>query len=178
MEAPVDPKAAYENARKDLVAALQKKRAVDKSLAMLEQNLYAFESSYLSETSMSGGNIITGFDSYLKPTGANKKRHEITDNDRIFSNSSFSVQRSLEMQAGPPTPPPGDFPSIPQTVALQPQGSINGGGAVGREDSTMSLRRNKRSRRDREGTRGTSDGEESVVAAPSSRRAAKRVRME
>ena len=62
---------------------------------MLEQNLYAFESSYLTETSMSGGNIITGFDAYLKPTGASKKRHEITDNDRIFSNSSFSVNRVM-----------------------------------------------------------------------------------
>jgi len=162
---------------------------------MLEQNLFAFESNYLSETSMSGGNIITGFDAYLKPTGASKKRHEITDNDRIFSNSSFSVQRSLEMQAGPPTPPPADFPSIPQTVSLQPQSATNGNtssaavstaiaaaatsnGVIGREDSTMLLRRNKRSRRDREGTRGTSDGEESVVAVTTSRRAGKRVRME
>ena len=103
------------------------------------------------------------------------------------------------MQAGPPTPPPADFPSIPQTVSLQPQSATNGNtssaaasaaiaaataaastgnGAIGREDSTMSLRRNKRSRRDREGTRGTSDGEDSVVAAMTSRRAGKRVRME
>jgi len=102
------------------------------------------------------------------------------------------------MQAGPPTPPPADFPSIPQTVSLQPQSATNGitgsaaaiaaataagaastgNGVIGREDSTMSLRRNKRSRRDREGTRGTSDGEESVVAATTSRRAGKRVRME
>lgn len=67
---------------------------------MLEQNLYAFESNYLTETSMSGGNIITGFDSYLKTSAASKKRHEITDNDRIFSNSSYTIQRvrpQLEM---------------------------------------------------------------------------------
>lgn len=61
--------------------------------AALEQNLYAFESSYLSETSLSGGNIITGFEAYLKPGGASKKRHEVTDNDRIFTNSSFTLQR-------------------------------------------------------------------------------------
>ena len=97
------------------------------------------------------------------------------------------------MQTGPPTPPPGDFPSIPQTVSLHPQGpgpnntnnnNNGGGGAIGREESStsMSLRRNKRSRRDREGTRGTSDGEESVVAVgsvtTSTRRAGKRVRLE
>jgi hypothetical protein len=32
MEAPADPKTVYENARKELIAALQKKRAVDKTL--------------------------------------------------------------------------------------------------------------------------------------------------
>lgn len=157
--------------------------------AMLEQNLYAFESSYLTETSMSGGNIITGFDAYLKPSAASKKRHEITDNDRIFSNSSFTIHRvrfqsiplvpypklttllytvhqSLETNTGPPTPPQGDFP-LPQTVALQPQGA----------DSSLSMRRAKRSRREREGTRGTSDGEESVTTVSRSR-PGKRVRME
>lgn len=32
MDGPADPKAAYEQARKDLITALHKKRAVDKSL--------------------------------------------------------------------------------------------------------------------------------------------------
>ena len=32
MEAPTDPKTVYENTRRELIAALQKKRAVDKSL--------------------------------------------------------------------------------------------------------------------------------------------------
>lgn len=32
MEAPADPKTAYDTARRELAAALQKKRAVDKSL--------------------------------------------------------------------------------------------------------------------------------------------------
>lgn len=115
MDGPADPKAAYEQARKDLITALHKKRAVDKSLvcisslflivatlnspyspqpqALIEQNLYNFEANYLAETSMSGGNIITGFDSYLKPSAASKKRHEITEADRIFSNSSDSITR-------------------------------------------------------------------------------------
>lgn len=77
----------------------------------------------------------------------------------------FSLQ-SLETNTGPPTPPQGDFP-LPQTVALQPQGA----------DSSLSMRRAKRSRREREGTRGTSDGEESVTTVSRSR-PGKRVRME
>ncbi|KAF8317113.1 NuA4-domain-containing protein [Clavulina sp. PMI_390] len=172
METPADPKAAYEVARKDLIAALTKKRAVDKSLASLEQNLYAFEQSYLQETSSSGGNIITGFEAYLKPSAANKKKgHDFLESDRIFSNSSMTTQRSQEMQTGPPTPPPGDYPNLPQQVTLQPQAG------AGRDDASVSTRRNtKRSRREREGTKGTSDGEESVVTT--SRRTQKRVRVE
>ena len=107
----IDPKLAYETARKDLVAALTKKRAVDKSLvrlhcpspghnvdifcrqAALEAQLYAFEASYLTETASVGGNIIQGFEAYLKTAGGTKKRQEVTDADRMFSNSSYTVQR-------------------------------------------------------------------------------------
>lgn len=42
MEAPADPKVAYENARKELIAALQKKRAVDKSLVSFDATPQSF----------------------------------------------------------------------------------------------------------------------------------------
>ena len=49
MEAPADPKAAYETARKELIAALQKKRAVDKSLVRTPAPclLISFSSDYV-----------------------------------------------------------------------------------------------------------------------------------
>ncbi|KAL8922063.1 MAG: hypothetical protein Q9208_005373 [Pyrenodesmia sp. 3 TL-2023] len=55
----------YEKLKRDLRETLQKKRLLDKNLATLEDQIYRFEASYLEETS-SAGNIIKGFDNYIK----------------------------------------------------------------------------------------------------------------
>jgi len=121
-----EARALYEVARKELVSALAKKRSADKALATLEAQLYAFEGSYLTETANSGGNIIQGFDSYLKGgSAAGRKKHEITDADRIFSNSSSTYTRSLQLQQElSQSPPPSEYPTPVQglrTVSLPPQ---------------------------------------------------------
>lgn len=57
--------------------------------ANLESQIFSFEGTYLTETTNSGGNIIQGFENYLKhPNAANRKKYEVTDSDRLFSNSS------------------------------------------------------------------------------------------
>jgi len=121
-----EARALYDAARKELVSSLAKKRSADKALAVLEAQLYAFEGSYLSETANSGGNIIQGFESYLKGgTAAGRKKHEVTDVDRIFSNSSSTHARSLLLQQElSQSPPPSDYPTPVQglrTVSLPPQ---------------------------------------------------------
>lgn len=63
---------------------------------MIEENIYKYENQYLEETS--AGNIIRGFDSYIKgsatgsggATGGSRKRAGISDADRVFSRSSSS----------------------------------------------------------------------------------------
>ena len=62
--------------------------------AQVEVQLYHLEASYLTETTTnSGGNIITGFENYLKNQNTGRKRFEITDSERMFSASSTTYQR-------------------------------------------------------------------------------------
>ncbi|ORY22022.1 histone acetyltransferase subunit NuA4-domain-containing protein [Naematelia encephala] len=93
---PADAKQAQAAAHAELDAALKRKRAVDTNLANLESAIYAFEGSYLEETAASGGNIIKGFDNYLKPptSNVNKKKMEVTEADRLFSTSSGTYLQS------------------------------------------------------------------------------------
>ncbi|QRV77736.1 histone acetyltransferase subunit NuA4 [Ceratobasidium sp. AG-Ba] len=96
MSTEAEGKAAYEAARKDLANALTKRKDIDKQLASLEAQIFSFESTYLTETINSGGNIIQGFENYLKhPNAANRKKYEVTDGDRLFSNSSATYNKSL-----------------------------------------------------------------------------------
>ncbi|WVQ96339.1 hypothetical protein IAU59_003443 [Kwoniella sp. CBS 9459] len=94
---PADAKQAQAAALQELEAAQRRKRAIDTSLANLEHSIYAFEGSYLDETAASGGNIIKGFDNYLKPPTGNvkQKKFETTESDRLFSTSSGTYQQSI-----------------------------------------------------------------------------------
>ena len=111
----------YEKLRRDLRETLQKKRALDASIVRcrysiplrdviltgyaqlnLEESIFRYETQYLEETT--AGNIIKGFDNYIKgSTGAStvgggtgtstRRKGGITEADRIFSKSSASFQR-------------------------------------------------------------------------------------
>ena len=41
----------------------------------------------------SGGTIIQGFEGYLKNQTATRKKYEVGEQDRIFSNSSLTYQK-------------------------------------------------------------------------------------
>ncbi|KZV98123.1 NuA4-domain-containing protein [Exidia glandulosa HHB12029] len=92
-----DARLQYEAARKALIEAIQKKRAADKALIALEVQIYNFEGSYLSETAQhGGGNIVTGFENYLKNQTTTRRKPEPGEQDRIFSNSSATYRESLD----------------------------------------------------------------------------------
>ncbi|TNY23911.1 hypothetical protein DMC30DRAFT_332512, partial [Rhodotorula diobovata] len=122
---PTDLRIKLEHARKNLRNQLDKKRKIDRDLATLEQSIYAFEGSYLSDalfpassaanasgssSSASGaqfGNIIRGYDSYLKaPSSSAGDRRKVgrpgdgpNDKERMFSASSATYHRSIELRA-------------------------------------------------------------------------------
>ncbi|KAH8630928.1 hypothetical protein IG631_15505 [Alternaria alternata] len=91
----------YERLRRDLRESLNKKRLIDNNLLQLEDNILRVETQYLEETS--AGNIIKGFDNYIKGAAttttaggagtATRRKAPISDADRIFSRSSTSFLR-------------------------------------------------------------------------------------
>ncbi|KAG1885116.1 histone acetyltransferase subunit NuA4-domain-containing protein [Suillus subluteus] len=107
-----EEKARYEKVKDELVKMIQKKRAADRQLAQTEVLIHTLETSYLTETSTTG-NIIHGFDGYLKPTqgAAARRKHDIGDGDRWFSTSSGTWQKSLDLlgEGEDSTPAPDDM---------------------------------------------------------------------
>jgi len=94
LESSAQAREAYAKTKQDLIEALARKRALDKRLMQCEVQIYNSEASYLSDTAgTGGGNIIQGFEAYLKNQNVNKRRAEISDGDRMFSNSSSTYAK-------------------------------------------------------------------------------------
>ncbi|OAP59863.1 hypothetical protein AYL99_04865 [Fonsecaea erecta] len=107
----------YEKLRRDLRDTLQKKRLLDRNLAVIEDQIYRQETAYLEETAVAG-NIVKGFDNYIKASavsaaansaggtisgsavggglGAGRRKAVINDTDRVFSKSSVSYMRDSD----------------------------------------------------------------------------------
>lgn len=90
----------YESLRSTLRQTLEKKRKLDEKLAIIEDNIYKLEGTYLEETAHSG-NIVRGFDGWVKGVqigsrsaveGA-RRGGRVRDEDRVFSRSSVSWMR-------------------------------------------------------------------------------------
>jgi len=90
----------YDKLRKDLKDILEKKRDLNKTMANLEATIARAENAYLEETS-AAGNIIRGFDNYIKASvagggasaaggTATRRKGGVSEQDRIFSKSSVS----------------------------------------------------------------------------------------
>ena len=89
----------YDKLRKDLKETLEKKRELNKNMANLEATIARAEHTYLEETS-AAGNIIKGFDNYIKASAgagssaaastATRRKGGVNDQDKVFSNSSVS----------------------------------------------------------------------------------------
>ncbi|KAL9113476.1 MAG: hypothetical protein Q9227_002517 [Pyrenula ochraceoflavens] len=147
----------YEKLRKELRESLAKKKLLDKNLANIEESIYNLESKYLEETG-GAGNIIKGFDNYIKGAtvstaganassgtisgsalgGAGRKKTVVMDQDRVFSRSSALYMRS----ESPTTSSPTTTPSHAQT----PTGSF-GAGANGTNNKGSTAGANKKNKK-------------------------------
>jgi len=119
----------YEKLRRDLRDILAKKQRLDKNLASLEESIHRHETIYLEETS-SAGNIIKGFDNYIKSSattnpavtsgtisgsaaGGSRRRGVVNELDRVFSRSSTSYLngRESDSPSSAVTTPAGGTPT-------------------------------------------------------------------
>lgn len=129
----------YEKLRRDLRESLNKKRGIDAQLFQIEDSINRMETSYLEETS--AGNIIKGFDNYIKGAAATttasgagtatRRKAHISDADRIFSRSSTSFLREASTPATTPSHAPTPTSSFPTRESSQPTSNGNkmGGGS-------------------------------------------------
>ncbi|KIY71214.1 NuA4-domain-containing protein [Cylindrobasidium torrendii FP15055 ss-10] len=155
-----DDKTRYEVLKKELKTALSQKRKMDQQLAQVESEIYKLEGAYLQDTmNSSGGNIVSGFDNFFKNQSNQRRKTEVNDADRVFSNSSVTIQRSLEIN--------GDVDddehvrgSGPTTVTLRPSTSHENKLIRDREYA-----RRKRAHQ-RAATAELTTDSESVVSAP------------
>ncbi|KAF3911810.1 hypothetical protein AA313_de0207680 [Arthrobotrys entomopaga] len=132
----------YETLRKQLRDLISKKKQSDKLLETLEDHIYKYETTYLEETQ--NGNIVRGFDNYIKGTVA-RRRANITDQDRIFSSSSYSYMKSREEGSNAGTPS-GSVPPESATTSVStpnfPKGG--GGGALLKKSATSTLKKKRK----------------------------------
>ncbi|KAI1345168.1 histone acetyltransferase subunit NuA4-domain-containing protein [Xylariaceae sp. FL0016] len=96
--------AHYEKQRQHLKELLNNRRLIERQLAMQEQNILTKETEYLESTPY--GNIITGFDGYIKGSSsaaAQRKRTGQLDQNRVFSRSSISYNALNPENTEPPS---------------------------------------------------------------------------
>ncbi|KAI8632040.1 NuA4-domain-containing protein [Xylariaceae sp. FL1651] len=109
--------AHYEKQRQYLKELLQNRKTIERQLIAQEQTIIQKETEYLESTPY--GNIITGFDGYIKGStsvAAQRKRTGLVDQNRVFSRSSISHNPS-HARHNPLTPDHSDAQSATSTPA-------------------------------------------------------------
>ncbi|CAG8450429.1 782_t:CDS:2 [Ambispora gerdemannii] len=100
MPEPTEPKkstptlAEYEAAKALLASYEAKGNELSEQLKEDEAEVYYAETIYLEETNHMG-NLVKGFDSFLRSSSDRKRKSEVPDSDRLFSRSSIYMQKKL-----------------------------------------------------------------------------------
>ncbi|EXV02648.1 histone acetyltransferase subunit NuA4 [Metarhizium robertsii] len=90
---PLPTLAEYKKSQARVRELIEKRRVLEKRLTQVEDNIVSKEAAYLESTP--SGNIITGFDNYMKGTSgaaAQRRKTGPADQNRVFSKSSISYR--------------------------------------------------------------------------------------
>ncbi|KAG7131528.1 Chromatin modification-related protein eaf6 like [Verticillium longisporum] len=108
----------YKQEQVKLKAMLEQRNQVARRLAAIESDIETKEAAYLDSTPH--GNIIAGFDNYIKGTsgaGAQRRKQGNTEQHRVFSRSSISYRPGSALQE---VTTPGSVGSTPASHAPTP----------------------------------------------------------
>ncbi|KAK2758788.1 hypothetical protein FQN54_003480 [Arachnomyces sp. PD_36] len=163
----------YEKLRRELKDTLQRKRLMDKSMTTLEESIFHYEQSYLEETG--AGNIIKGFDNYIKGStatggansnntsglgsiggGAGRRKGQVADQDRVFSRSSASFMRD--------SPAPSSAQSTPSHQTPRSSSQAPGSGpATNNNSKEITTANTKTTNKKKKSTAASTAGDSSRV---------------
>ncbi|KAJ5197869.1 uncharacterized protein N7498_006986 [Penicillium cinerascens] len=145
----------YEKLRRELRDTIANKRAMDRCMAQLEDQIYRFEQSYLEETT--AGNIIKGFDNYIKGSSSGsslgasglslgsgvggRRKAAVTDSDRVFSKSSASYMMDSPGPSSTQTTPSHAATPTSTTGGNIPPKSNGDGGAKNTSGSSKNKKK-------------------------------------
>ncbi|KAK0392478.1 hypothetical protein NLU13_1973 [Sarocladium strictum] len=115
--------AEYKKSQARVRELVEKRRAIERRLVQLEDSIGTKETAYLDSTP--SGNIITGFDSYMKGTsGAAAQRRKVgsMEQNRVFSRSSISYRPHTGETPGST---PASHAPTPISASFRDGGSTN-----------------------------------------------------
>lgn len=124
---PLPTLAEYKKSQARVRELVEKRRALDKRLNQVEESIMTKEASYLESTP--SGNIITGFDNYMKGTSsaaAQRRKAGPADQNRVFSKSSISY-RPNNGDSTPGSTPASHAAPTPVSATFRDNGTPSSG---------------------------------------------------
>ncbi|KAI9171625.1 Chromatin modification-related protein eaf6 [Paramyrothecium foliicola] len=118
--------AEYKKSQARVRELVEKRRLLERRLAQVEDSIATKETMYLEGTP--NGNIITGFDNYMKgTTGAAAQRRKTghSDQNRVFSRSSISYRPNNGESGASGGSTPGSHAPTPLSTNFKDTGSAN-----------------------------------------------------
>ncbi|KAH8179709.1 histone acetyltransferase subunit nuA4 domain-containing protein [Sarocladium implicatum] len=115
--------AEYKKSQARVRELVEKRRALERQLGQTEDSIAQKEMAYLDSTP--SGNIITGFDNYMKGTSgaaAQRRKTGTTEQNRVFSRSSISYRPSTGETPGST---PASHAPTPISASFREGGSAN-----------------------------------------------------
>lgn len=111
--------AEYKKSQARVRELIEKRRLLEKRLAQVEDGIAQKESTYLESTP--GGNIIAGFDNYMKATSgaaAQRRKTGPLDQNRVFSRSSISYRPNNNNESATPGSTPASHAPTPLSASF------------------------------------------------------------